>query len=70
MEILVQHWLQTFPSKNKDSLVRMLENKILPLGMGRIGIRCRTHTEMLNNVSFDDVIEVEQKWIERSGYEF
>ena len=36
--------------KNKDALARLLQNQILPLGMGRVGIRCRTQQEQLDNV--------------------
>ena len=37
-------------------------------GLGRIGIRCRTHEEQKNNIDFETVIEREQEWIESSGF--
>ncbi len=52
--------------KNKDALARLLQNQILPLGMGRVGIRCRTQQEQLDGVSFEEVIDREQEWIDES----
>ena len=38
-----------------DAFLNILLNKVHPMGMGRIGIRCRTHTEQQDNVSFKEV---------------
>jgi hypothetical protein len=53
---------------NSGGLLRMLRNETLALGLGRIGIRCRTHEEQKNNIDFETVIEREQEWIESSGF--
>ena len=47
--------------KNKDALQRMLANEVLPLAMGRIGIRCRTQQEQLDGVGFDEVLNRESQ---------
>lgn len=53
---------------NAAGLLRMLKNETLPLGLGRIGIRCRTNEEQKDNVDFDTVIEREKEWIDSSGF--
>ncbi len=52
-----------------EGLLRMLRNEVLPLGLGRIGIRCRTHQEQRENIDFPTVIDRESQWIESSGFD-
>ena len=51
--------------KNKEALVNLLENKTFPLGYGRFGVRCRTHQEQLDGVSFAQVEAREKAWCEK-----
>jgi hypothetical protein len=53
--------------KNKEALRRLLKNEVVPLAMGRIGIRCRTQQEQIDNTSFTDVVERERQWIEEES---
>eukprot|EP00656_Telonema_subtile_P008933 TRINITY_DN14176_c0_g2_i1.p1 TRINITY_DN14176_c0_g2~~TRINITY_DN14176_c0_g2_i1.p1 ORF type:complete len:502 (+),score=159.20 TRINITY_DN14176_c0_g2_i1:83-1588(+) len=59
--------LMSKQSTSMDALLRLLRNEIHPLGMGRIGIRCRTHQEQSDNTEFSTVEEREARWIGNSG---
>lgn len=53
--------------ENKDALTRLLRNESYPVGLGRIGVRCRTHQEQLDGMSWPVAIEREKEWIQGSG---
>eukprot|EP00750_Incisomonas_marina_P030460 INCI7513.1.p2 GENE.INCI7513.1~~INCI7513.1.p2 ORF type:complete len:613 (-),score=100.21 INCI7513.1:2915-4753(-) len=53
--------------ENKDALSRMLRNEVYPIGLGRVGVRCRTHQEQLDGMSWPAAIKREAEWIETSG---
>lgn len=38
-----------------------------PIGLGRVGVRCRTHQEQLDGMSWPAAIKREAEWIETSG---
>lgn len=59
--------LMSKQATSMDALLRLLRNEIHPLGMGRIGIRCRTHQEQKENVGFKTVEKREEAWIVSSG---
>lgn len=54
--------------KYKHTLVETLQNRNFPLGLGYIGVRCRTQTELEQGMGFDELIEKEGDFFERNDF--
>ena len=52
--------------KNKESLLRLLQNSAFPMCHGRVGIRCRIQQEQIDGVPFDECILRERAWIDQN----
>jgi len=55
--------------ENMPHLIGLVKNEIYPLGLGRVGVRCRTQQEQLAGEDFPSIIEKERRWIAESGLE-
>lgn len=52
--------------KSRKHIVSILRNEDYPLGMGYVGVRCRTRKEYESGKTFKDVLKIEEKFIKRS----
>ena len=54
-------------SSFSGDIVPFLLDPRYPIGLGRVGVRCRTHQEQLDGMSWPAAIKREAEWIETSG---